>query len=184
MHLLLVGKADSHLLPVGKADSHLLPVGKADSHLLPVGKADSHLLPPVLATKLGTINWSSQFLRFSGILRKTPVGIADAGTEIRFRSSESVPVFGTSGEWAACLSPFHRFASAFREGSGERLFSEKPQTVKKPPESSRGPQPFRTFNRAQRRVRWARGDFCAGKSHFPEKKSFPCSLRARKIFDF
>ena len=54
------------------------------------------------------------------------------------------------------------------------------QTVEKAPESSRGPQPFRTFNRAQRRVRWARGDFCAGKSHFPEQKSFPCSFCARK----
>ena len=121
---------------------HLLLVGKADSHLLLVGKADSHSLPPVLATKLGTINWSSQFLRFSGILRKTPVGIADAGTEIRFRSSESVPVFGTSGEWAACLSPFHRFASAFREGSGERLFSKKPQTVKKLGRAREGRSPF------------------------------------------
>ena len=58
------------------------------------------------------------------------------------------------------------------------------QTVEKPPESSRGSQPSRTFNRAQRHVRWARGDFCAGKSHFPEQKSFPCRLRARKIFDF
>ena len=27
---------------------------------------------------------------------------------------------------------------------------------------------------------WARGDFCAGKSHFPEQKSFPCSFCARK----
>ena len=54
------------------------------------------------------------------------------------------------------------------------------QTVEKPPESSRGPQPFRTFNRAQRRVRWARDAFCVGKSHFPEKIAFPCRLRAGK----
>ena len=36
------------------------------------------------------------------------------------------------------------------------------------------------FNRAQRHVRWAREDFCGGKSHFPEQKSFPCSFCARK----
>ena len=58
------------------------------------------------------------------------------------------------------------------------------QTVEKPLESSRGSQPSRTFNRAQRRVRWARGDFCAGKSHFPEQKSFPCSFCARKSLRF
>ena len=56
------------------------------------------------------------------------------------------------------------------------------QTVKKPPESSRGPQPSRTSNRAQRRVRWARDGFC--KSHFPEQKSFPCSFCARKSLRF
>ena len=26
------------------------------------------------------------------------------------------------------------------------------------------------YNRAQRRVRWARGDFCEGKSYFPRAK--------------
>ena len=51
--------------------------------------------------------------------------------------------------------------------------------VEKPSESSRGPKPSRTFNRAQRRVRWARDDFCGGKSHFPEQKSFPCRFCAR-----
>ena len=58
------------------------------------------------------------------------------------------------------------------------------QTVEKPPESSRGSQPSRTSNRAQRRVRWARDDFCAGKSHFPEQKPFPCSFCARKSLRF
>ena len=36
------------------------------------------------------------------------------------------------------------------------------------------------FNHAQRHVRWAREDFCGGKSHFPAQKSFPCSFCARK----
>ena len=36
------------------------------------------------------------------------------------------------------------------------------------------------FNRARRRVRRVRGDFCGGKSHFPEQKSLPCSFCARK----
>ena len=58
------------------------------------------------------------------------------------------------------------------------------QTVEKPPESSRGSQPSRTSNRAQRRVRWARDDFYAGKSHFPEQKPFPCSFCARKSLRF
>ena len=40
------------------------------------------------------------------------------------------------------------------------------------------------FNRPRRRVRRGRGDFCAGKSHFPEQKSFPCSFRARKSAGF
>ena len=35
------------------------------------------------------------------------------------------------------------------------------------------------FNRARRRVRRVRGDFCGGKSHFPEQKSFPCRFCAR-----
>ena len=35
-------------------------------------------------------------------------------------------------------------------------------------------------NRARRRVRRAREDFCGGKSHFPEQKSLPCSFCARK----
>ena len=47
----------------------------------------------------------------------------------------------------------------------------KAQTVEKP---------LSNFNRAQRHVRWAREDFCGGKSHFPEQKSFPCSFCARK----
>ena len=50
------------------------------------------------------------------------------------------------------------------------------QTVEKPLESSRGPEFSRAFNRARRRVRRARDDFCGGKSHFPEQKS----SRARK----
>ena len=40
------------------------------------------------------------------------------------------------------------------------------------------------FQSRQRRVRWARDDFCAGKSHFPEQKSFPCSFCARKSLRF
>ena len=40
------------------------------------------------------------------------------------------------------------------------------------------------FNRPRRRVRRGRGDFCGGKSHFPEQKSFPCSFRARKSVGF
>ena len=36
------------------------------------------------------------------------------------------------------------------------------------------------LNRARRRVRRGRGDFCGGKSHFPEQKSLPCSFCARK----
>ena len=72
------------------------------------------------------------------------------------------------------------FASAFRESSRGPFSERPPQTVEKPLESSRGSQPSRTFNRAQRRVRWARDDFCAGKSHFPEQKSFLCSFCARK----
>ena len=36
------------------------------------------------------------------------------------------------------------------------------------------------LNRARRRVRRVRGDFCGGKSHFPEQKSLPCSFCARK----
>ena len=36
------------------------------------------------------------------------------------------------------------------------------------------------LNRARRRVRRVRGDFCGGKFHFPEKKSSPCSFCARK----
>ena len=36
------------------------------------------------------------------------------------------------------------------------------------------------FNRARRRVRRARDDFCGGKSRFPEQKSLPCSFCARK----
>ena len=58
------------------------------------------------------------------------------------------------------------------------------QTVEKPLESSRGPELSRAFNRARRRVRRARDDFCGGKSHFPEQKSFPCSFCARKSFRF
>ena len=166
------------------------------------------MLPPVLATNSGAIDSNPRILRFSGIPRKThagvagsgrlslhapaagrqcrrPVAAAGSGDEFgghRFKPPNSA-VFRDSPENSCrrcrrrlLRNPTARFAvtSPFRGG----------QTVKKPPESSRGPQPFRTFNRAQRRVRWARGDFCAGKSHFPEKKSFPCSLRARKIFDF
>ena len=40
------------------------------------------------------------------------------------------------------------------------------------------------FNRPRRRVRRGRGDFCSGKSHFPEQKSLPCSFRARKSVGF
>ena len=35
-------------------------------------------------------------------------------------------------------------------------------------------------NRARRRVRRVREDFCVGKSHFPEQKLFPCSFCSRK----
>ena len=56
--------------------------------------------------------------------------------------------------------------------SNHSLFQEAfaSSDCRKTPESSRGPKPSRTFNRAQRRVRWARGYFIAGKSHFPERK--------------
>ena len=37
------------------------------------------------------------------------------------------------------------------------------------------------FNRPRRRVRRGRGDFCGGKSHFPEQKSLPCSFPRPKI---
>ena len=97
-----------HLLLVGKADSHLLPVGRADSHLLPVGRADSHSLPPVLATKLGTIDWSSQFLRFSGISQKTTVGIADSGSANAQRGPGAVfvnPVFQRKNRFPAVFAP-------------------------------------------------------------------------------
>ena len=40
------------------------------------------------------------------------------------------------------------------------------------------------FNRPRRRVRRGRGDFCGGKSHFPEQKSLLCSFRARKSVGF
>ena len=122
--------------------------------------------------KLGTPIYGSQFRRQN---RRQQVG---AGTACRGKFSEN---FGNSETLRASFMAL-RVVERMR---GSRWQSATPtQTVKKPPESSRGPQPFRTFNRAQRRVRWARGDFCAGKSHFPEQKSFPCSLRARKIFDF
>ena len=100
-------------------------------------------------------------------------------------------VFGERGK-ALCpakeiqrvgAEPAPRHDSLISQKSLQSIWRDFPD-CQKTRESSRGPQPFRTFNRAQRRVRWARGDFCAGKSHFPEKKSFPCSLRARKIFDF
>ena len=35
------------------------------------------------------------------------------------------------------------------------------------------------LNRARRRVRRVRGDFIAGKSHFPERKFLPCRFCAR-----
>ena len=35
------------------------------------------------------------------------------------------------------------------------------------------------INRARRRVRRVREDFCGGKSHFPEQKSLPCRFCAR-----
>ena len=76
---------------------------------------------------------------------------------------------------------FTRAAAAARK---TRFPSGKRSDCRKTPESSRGSQPSRTFNRAQRRVRWARVDFCAGKSHFPEQKSFPCSFCARKSLRF
>ena len=69
-------------------------------------------------------------------------------------------------------------------GKLERLETLSSQTVEKPLESSRGPELSRAFNRARRRVRRARDDFCGGKSHFPEQKSFPCSFCARKAERF
>ena len=56
------------------------------------------------------------------------------------------------------------------------------QTVEKTPKSSRGPRPSRTLNRARRHARRARGDLIAGESHSPERKSLPCSFRARNPF--
>ena len=47
-----------------------------------------------------------------------------------------------------------------------------------------GTEALSRFNRPRRRVRRGRGDFCVGKSHFPEQKSFPCSFRARKSAGF
>ena len=61
----------------------------------------------------------------------------------------------------------------------ERTTRQRP-VYRKTQESSREPKPSRASNRAQRRVRWARGDFCGGESHSPEQKSFPCSFCARK----
>ena len=47
------------------------------------------------------------------------------------------------------------------------------QTVKKPKGELERVETRSNFNRAQRRVRWARGDFFGGKSYFPERKSLP-----------
>ena len=78
-----------------------------------------------------------------------------------------------------------RMARRDKENSLRRAFQLlRGSDCRKTSELSRGTQPFRTFNRAQRRVRWARDDFCAGKSHFPEQKSFPCSFCARKSLRF
>ena len=52
-------------------------------------------------------------------------------------------------------------------------------------ESARGPQPFRSKNRARRRVRRATGaEFLRREIPFPEQKSLPCSFRARKSEGF
>ena len=96
------------------------------------------------------------------------------------------------------------FSAGFQQTKSTPCFG-RAQSVKKNTESSRGPKPSRTFNRARRRVRREgclpegqasrfatgkakskisvcrrRGDFCGGKSHFPEQKSLPCSFCARK----
>ena len=100
----------------------------------------------------------------------------------------------------------HIFARTpdFPQKNAQMRKTSKRQSVEKPSESSRGPKPSRTSNRAQRRVRWGgclperqasrfatgkakskislccrRDDFCGGKSHFPEQKSFPCRFCTR-----
>src|SRR5699024_8280616 len=47
------------------------------------------------------------------------------------------------------------------------------QTVKNPRGERERAEALSRFNRPRRRVRRGRGDFCGGKSHFPEQKSFP-----------
>ena len=174
------------------------------SALPPPGRARFHLLPRVLSTTVGR----HKLKRPKSAAGQGPVPLAAAGSvdefgnhTLEFPNSADLLCGLTVGAadsgstmYSAGTGRFRRFhfpeKKSFPCGFYARKsfgFQQKPERVAgrlKTPESSRGPQPFRTFNRAQRRVRWARGDFCAGKSHFPEKKSFPCSLRARKIFDF
>ena len=56
--------------------------------------------------------------------------------------------------------------------------------VNQPVEEPKRGKALSRFNRPRRRVRRGRGDFCVGKSHFPERKSLPCSFRARKSAGF
>ena len=83
-----------------------------------------------------------------------------------------------------CLERKVCLASVFRESSRGAFFKRAASDCQKTPGELERAAAFRTFNRAQRRVRWARGDFCVGKSHFPEQKSFPCSFCARKSLRF
>ena len=56
------------------------------------------------------------------------------------------------------------------------------QTVETPGERERA-EALSHFNRTRRRVRRGRAIFAA-ENPFPEQKSIPCSLRARKSLDF
>ena len=169
-----VGWVDFRLLPrltilngVGKrlhsgvaAKWHLVPITPVAAppwwRLAPwVGWTDSQLLPRLFTTILSRI------------------------------ATQNLPLFamvGCSQFSANCTGKRRNLLSgAFRAltrreerklHSNHSLFQEAfaSSDCRKTPESSRGPKPSRTFNRAQRRVRWARGYFIAGKSHFRERK--------------
>ena len=75
-------------------------------------------------------------------------------------------------------------AADFRKLSGNHESALPTQTVEKPSESSRGSQPSRTFNRAQRRVRWARDDFCAENLIFQSKNRFLAVFAPGNLLDF
>ncbi len=109
---------------------------------------------------------------------------------MRAHTSTYVTDFAARVDEASRNFNFSRSCSRNFCGCGVCQWSEgavrlnSPVLLIKKQESLRGPKPSQTSNRAQRHVRWARGDFCGGKSHFPEQKSFPCSFCARKSEGF